>query len=58
MSDLQRIKRWLKTYPKINQSMDLQVDYYADKPENSSIAPADERHHRCNRRVELHILDI
>lgn len=40
MSDLQKIKNWLETYPKINQSMDLQVDYYAAEPENSSLAPS------------------
>lgn len=40
MSDLQKIRDWIQSYPKISAATDLYVDYYADQPENSSIAPS------------------
>lgn len=40
MSALQKIRDWLKSFPKIGEAIDLCVDYYADQPENSSIAPS------------------
>lgn len=40
MSALEKIREWLKTYPKISQTMDLKVDYYSAQPDNSSIAPS------------------
>ena len=40
MTDLEKIRNWIITYPKIDAALDLRVDYYADKPENSSLAPA------------------
>ena len=40
MTDLERIKNWLLTFPPISDALDLQVDYYDEKPESSSIAPS------------------
>ena len=40
MSDLQKIREWLQGYPRITSAMAIQVDYYADHPEKSSIAPS------------------
>ena len=40
MSDLEKVREWLLTYPTPGPLLDLQVDYYAAQPENSSIAPS------------------
>lgn len=40
MTDLEKIKNWLNTYPPIRQLKGLRVDYYGEQPDNSSIAPA------------------
>lgn len=40
MSDLEKVREWLLTYPKPEPLLGLQVDYYAAEPENSSIAPS------------------
>lgn len=40
MSALEKIRNWLMTYPKIGQIQGLNVDYYSEKPDNSSIAPS------------------
>lgn len=40
MTDLEKIRNWIYTYPGINAALDLQVDYYSNAPENSSIAPS------------------
>lgn len=40
MSALEKIRKWLLTYPKIGQIQGLNVDYYSEKPDNSSIAPS------------------
>lgn len=40
MSDLEKIRNWLETYPKIAAAKGLKVDYYAEQTQESSIAPA------------------
>lgn len=40
MSDLEKVREWLLTYPTPGPLLDLQVDYYAAQPENTSIAPS------------------
>ena len=40
MSALDKIRNWILTYPKIGQIQGLNVDYYSEKPDNSSIAPS------------------
>ena len=40
MSALEKIRKWIMTYPKIGQIQGLNVDYYSEKPDNSSIAPS------------------
>ena len=40
MSALDKIRNWLMTYPKIGHIQGLNVDYYSEKPDNSSIAPS------------------
>lgn len=40
MTALEKIRTWLWTYPQIGRLMGLRVDYYSEKPDNSSIAPS------------------
>mgnify|MGYP003291649752 CR=1 FL=1 len=40
MSDLEKIREWISTYPGTERLQDLWVDYYAPAPDNGSIAPA------------------
>lgn len=40
MTALEKIRDWIETYPRIAAALGLQVDYYAAKPENSSLAPS------------------
>lgn len=40
MSDLEKIREWLSTYPGTDKLRDLWVDYYAPIPESGNIAPA------------------
>lgn len=40
MTDLEKVIRWLKSYPEILRIMAFSVDYHADAPENSSLAPS------------------
>lgn len=40
MTDLEKMRKWIETFPRITAALELQVDYYAAKPENSSIAPS------------------
>lgn len=40
MSDLEKIRRWLLTYPGIGRLQGLRVDYYSAQPDNGSIDPS------------------
>ena len=40
MSDLEKIRNWLRTYPAIDRLQKLRVDYYSTQPDNGSIDPA------------------
>lgn len=40
MTALDKIRSWLLTYPNIGKIQGLNVDYYSEKPDNSSIAPS------------------
>ena len=40
MSDLEKIRTWLLSYPKIAMAQGLKVDYYSESPAGSSIAPS------------------
>ncbi len=40
MTDLERIRSWVSTYPGTDRLRDLKVDYYEAVPDNGSIAPA------------------
>lgn len=40
MSDLDKIRNWLLTYPQIDRLQGLKVDYYSEQPDNSSISPS------------------
>lgn len=40
MSDLEKIRSWLLTYPKIDRIQGLGVDYYSQQPNNGSIDPS------------------
>ena len=40
MSALDKIRNWLMGYPEIGQIQGLNVDYYSEEPNNSSIAPS------------------
>lgn len=40
MSDLEKIRNWLLTYPQIGMAQGLKVDYYSEQPQGSSIAPS------------------
>lgn len=40
MTDLDKIRNWIKTYPGTDRLRDLNVDYYAAEPDNGSIDPS------------------
>lgn len=40
MTDLEKIRSWISTYPGDGRLRDLKVDYYEADPDNGSIAPA------------------
>lgn len=40
MTDLEKIRSWLNTYPEIEKAWALNVDYYSQDPERSNLAPA------------------
>lgn len=39
MSAIEKIRDWLKTYPRIDKVTELNVDYYSENPDKSSLAP-------------------
>lgn len=40
MSDLEKVRNWLLSYPKIDRIQGLGVDYYSAQPNNGSIDPS------------------
>lgn len=40
MSALSKIRTWLMSYPQIQKVAALNVDYYSEKPDQSSLAPS------------------
>ena len=40
MSDLEKVRTWLLSYPKIDRIQGLGVDYYSTQPNNGSIDPS------------------
>lgn len=40
MSALNKIREWLKTFPRIKRIQDMRVDYYSQQPDNGSIDPS------------------
>lgn len=40
MTDLEKIRSWLDTFPGTERLRELKVDYYSQTPENGSIAPS------------------
>ena len=40
MSALSKIRTWLMSYPQIHKVAALNVDYYSEQPDNSSLAPS------------------
>ena len=40
MSALEKIRKWLLTYPQIGRLQGLRVDYYTTQPDNGSIDPS------------------
>lgn len=40
MSDLEKVRNWLLSYPKIDRIQGLGVDYYSSQPNNGSIDPS------------------
>ena len=40
MSDLEKVRSWLRSYPKIDRLQGLGVDYYSAQPNNGSIDPS------------------
>lgn len=40
MSAIEKIRKWVKTYPGVGKVMDLFVDYYSMQLDGSSIAPS------------------
>lgn len=40
MTDLEKVREWLATYPGTDRLRDMWVDYYSPVPDNGSIAPA------------------
>lgn len=40
MSDLEKIRQWVSTYPGSDRMRDLKVDYFSQNPDNGSIDPS------------------
>lgn len=40
MSDLEKIRVWVSTYPGIARMRDMKVDYFSQNPDNGSIDPS------------------
>lgn len=40
MSDLERIRVWIATYPEMSRLQQTWIDYYSQQPDTGSIAPA------------------
>lgn len=40
MTDLEKIRQWIATYPGTDRLRSLQVDYYGTVPDNGNIAPS------------------
>lgn len=40
MTDLERIRQWISTYPGMDRLQNTWIDYYVAEPDNGSIAPA------------------
>lgn len=40
MTDLEKIRSWLNTYPEIGKAQALNVDYYSQDPGGSNLAPS------------------
>ncbi len=40
MSDLERIRKWVSSYPGAERMRDLKVDYFSQNPDNGSIDPS------------------
>lgn len=40
MSDLERIRKWVSSYPGAARMRDLKVDYFSQNPDNGSIDPS------------------
>lgn len=40
MSDLERIRKWVASYPGAERMRDLKVDYFSQNPDNGSIDPS------------------
>lgn len=40
MSDLERLREWISTYPGMDKLRSVWIDYYEANPDNGSIAPA------------------
>ena len=40
MSDLEKIRQWVSTYPRIDRVNGVKVDYLSHNPDNSSIDPS------------------
>ena len=40
MSDLEKIRKWVDTYPGANRMRDMKIDYFSQNPDNGSIDPS------------------
>ena len=40
MSDLEKIRKWVATYPGADRMRDMKVDYFSQNPDNGSIDPS------------------
>ena len=40
MSDLEKIRKWVSSYPGANRMRDMKVDYFSQNPDNGSIDPS------------------
>ena len=40
MSDLEKIRKWVLTYPDADRMRDMKVDYFSQNPDNGSIDPS------------------
>lgn len=40
MSDLEKIRKWVETYPGANRMCDMKIDYFSQNPDNGSIDPS------------------